>query len=181
MLHSIRLTWTLAIFFVCFTGAELFADGGTATREQAEAFFVMHAGRWSGKVESTIGEAEISKVDSESLNYLDFAYVQSNGLLTMRNYGPRSGGRGFSHYDSIKQVIRSINHGVGGVVTHHEIFPEAGKWIRNSKQVSPEGIVREFNSTIEFLDDNKAIKIDIHLTNGGNPVSSQTNIWRRID
>jgi len=165
---------------VCFTGTEIFADGGTATREQAEAFFAMHAGRWSGKVESTIGEAEISKVDSESLNYLDFTYLQSNGLLKMRNYGPRSGGLGFSHYDSHKKIIRSINHGVDGVVTYHEIFPEHGKWIRNSKQVSPDGMVREFNSTIAFLDNNKTIKIDIDRTEGGKIVSSQTNIWRRI-
>ncbi len=164
-----------------FAGQELVANDGMASLDQAESFFGMHAGRWSGKVQSTIGEAEISKVDDESLNYLDFEYIKSNGLLTMRNYGPRSGGRGFSHYDAQKKVIRSINHGVGGVVTHHEIYPEDDHWSRTSKQISPDGSMREFTSTIKFLDDNRTIQIEIHLTKNGKVVSSQTNVWRRIE
>ncbi len=181
MLRSIRVNHALLIVFVIFAGQDLLADGGTASREQADAFFAIHSGRWSGKVQSTIGEAEVSQVDDESLNYLDFDYIKSNGLLTMRNYGPRSGGRGFSHYDARKKVIRSINHGVGGVVTHHEIYPKDGHWGRTSKQISPDGSAREFTSTIKFLDDNRTIHIDIHLTKNGEVVSSQTNVWRRIE
>lgn len=181
MLRSIRMNQILLFVCVLFAGQNLFADGGAASRDQADAFFAAHAGRWSGKVQSTIGEAEISKVDEESLNYLDFDYIKSNGLLTMRNYGPRSGGRGFSHYDAVKKVIRSINHGVGGVVTHHEIYPKNGHWNRTSKQINPDGSMREFTSTIKFLDNNRTIQIDIHLMKNGEKVSSQTNVWRRIE
>ncbi len=181
MLRSIRINQTLFIVCVLFAGQEVVADGGTASRDQADAFFALHAARWSGKVQSTIGESEISKMDDESLNYLDFDYIKSNGLLTMRSYGPRSGGRGFSHYDARKKVIQSINHGVGGVVTHHEIYPKDGHWGRKSKQISPDGSMREFTSTIKFLDDNRTIHIDIHLTKNGEVVSSQTNVWRRIE
>ena len=181
MLRSIRMNQILLFVCVLFVGEHLLADEGTASRDQADAFFALHAGRWSGKVQSTIGEAEISKVDEESLNYLDFDYIKSNGLLTMRNYGPRSGGRGFSHYDAVKKVIRSINHGVGGVVTHHEIYPKNGHWNRTSKQINPDGRMREFTSTIKFLDNNRTIQIDIHLTKNGKVVSSQTNVWRRIE
>lgn len=78
MLRSIRINQTLFIVCVLFAGQEVVADGGTASRDQADAFFALHAARWSGKVQSTIGESEISKMDDESLNYLDFDYIKSN-------------------------------------------------------------------------------------------------------
>ena len=164
----------------CFTIQGAFSESGSTSREQANAFYALHEGRWIGKVQSTIGEAEINKVDNEALNYLDFEYLKSNGLLSMRNYGPRSGGRGFSHYDAEKKVIRSINHGVGGVVTHHEIYPQGGAWIRTSRQILSDGTTKEFDSTIKFTDNNQTIEIEIRQSKDGKVNSSQTNIWRRI-
>ena len=156
------------------------ADPGSLSREEANEFFAAHDGRWIGKVEATIGEAEISKVDGEALNYLDMDYLRSNGLLSYRNYGPRSGGRGFSHYDPEKKVILGINHGVGGVVTYHEIHRGDEAWIRTSKQVLADGTSREFYSTIKFADNNQTIEIEIHQSEDGKGGSSQTNVWRRI-
>ena len=99
----------------------------------------------------------------------------------MRNYSPRGGGRGFSHYDSINKLIRSVNHGVGGVVTYHEITGAGKDWARTSRQVLPDGTTKEFESTIKFVDNNQAIEIEIHQLKDGKVISSQTNIWRRIE
>lgn len=180
MLRPIRVNQTLILVVFIFVGQGLLADDGTATRDQADAFFALHVGRWSGKVQSTIGEAEITKVEDESLNYLDIDYIKNNHLMTLRTYGPRGGGRAFTYYDASKKVIRSINHGVGGVVTHHEIYPKDGSWSRKSQQIAPDGSKREFTSTIKFLDDNQTIQVDINLTKNGELISSQTNVWRRI-
>lgn len=157
-----------------------FAETGTLSREEANVFLALHQGRWIGKVQATIGEAEIKKVDDEALNYLDFEYLESNGFVSMRNYGPRSGGRGFTHYDAEKKIIRSINYGVGGVVTHHEIHPKDGAWFRTSKQILADGSSREFKSTIRFIDNNQTIKIEIRQNGDETEDSTQTNIWRRI-
>lgn len=185
-MRSFRMVFrTLLFMSMLVFGQGILAEDPPTSRDQANAFFEMHEGRWRGKVQSTIGEAEINKVDEEALNYLDFHYVKKNGLLTMRNYGPRSGGRGFSHYDSIKKCIRSINHGVGGVVTYHEITARGKSWIRTSKQVFPDGSTREFYSTINFTDNNQAIEIEINHVEGPEGlqavISSQTNVWRRIE
>ena len=106
-MHAVKLIFpTTLLLSVLVLGQQVFAEDSTTSREQANAYFAMHEGRWSGKVQSTIGEAEINKVDEEALNYLDFDYVKNNGLLMMRNYSPRGGGRGFSHYDSINKLDR---------------------------------------------------------------------------
>lgn len=165
-------------FYLCQVAS---ADPGSLSREKADEFFALHEGRWIGKVEATIGEAAMNKVDTEALNYLDMDYLKSNGLLAYRNYGPRSGGRGFSHYDAEKKVIRGINHGVGGVVTYHEIHLGDGAWIRTSKQVLADGTTREFYSTIKFTDNDQTIRIEIRESKDGKEGSSQTNIWRRIE
>ena len=162
-------------------GQQLLAQDTTMSREQANAFFEIHQGRWCGTVQSTIGEAEVSKVDEEALNYIDFDYVKDNGLLVLRTYGPRGGGRGTYHYDSIKKLIRAINHGVGGVVTHHEIVRTGKDWARTSTQVLPDGATREFKSTIKIFDNNQAIKVEIHQLKDGKVISTQTNVWRRIE
>jgi len=165
-------------FYLCPEGS---ADPGSLSREKANEFFAIHEGRWTGKVKATIGEAAMNKVDGESLNYLDMDYLESNGLLSYRNYGPRSGGRGFSHYDAEKKVIRGINHGVGGVVTYHEIYQGDEAWIRTSKQVLADGTTREFYSTIRFTDNNQTIQIEIWQSKDGKEGPSQTNVWRRIE
>ena len=181
-MHAVKSIFpTTLLLSVLVLGQQVFAEDSTTSREQANAYFAMHEGRWSGKVQSTIGEAEINKVDEEALNYLDFDYFKNNGLLMMRNYSPRGGGRGFSHYDSINKLIRSVNHGVGGVVTYHEITGAGKDWARTSRQVLPDGTTKEFESTIKFVDNNQAIEIEIHQLKDGKVISSQTNIWRRIE
>ena len=155
-------------------------EGVKVSKEHFEAFCRMHVGEWKGKVASTIGEVEITKSDEESVNYLDWDYNPRTMLLSTSHYGPRGGGKGVFYYDARAKVIRSKGFGNGGVVTHHEMFPEDDHWFRATTQVLPDGTLRRFKSTIRFSDNNNTITVVIHLVEGDRVVSTQTNVWNRI-
>ena len=118
---------------------------------------------------------------SEEINLTGLAVFMRLMWRQTQLHTTRSGGRGFSHYDAEKKVIRGINQGVGGVVTYHEIYQGDEAWIRTSKQILADGTTREFYSTIRFTDNNQTIQIEIWQSKDGKEGPSQTNVWRRIE
>ena len=151
------------------------------TLEQYEEFSRIHHGYWKGTVSSTIGEEEITRETRKEAVYLDFVYEEDRKLTTTTGYGPRGHGSAITFYDPARKVIRSTGLAIGGALTEHTMTRRDDHWYRESTQTTLDGKQRKFRSTIRFSNQNNTITIVIDLVDGDRVISSQTNVWNRVE
>ena len=86
-----------------------------------------------------------------------------------------------TYYDVVAKKIRVTDVSSSGLVNQHKIHREGDKWIRLTHQTTPDGTSREFMSTVTWSDNGNTITVVINRMKAESIVSTQTNVWHRVE
>ena len=175
---------TLLIIVGLCLGVSGFAETAT-TRKDFDAFCAAHLGLWSGEVASVIGESVVGEKGNSETYYWESQLTNDGKLLTHKNVGPRGSSTLMTYYDIASKKICTTGVSSNGLVNLHKMHREMQsdgrvKWIRYTHQTAPDGMIREFKSTITFSENNNKITVVINRMKAESVVSTQTNVWHRV-
>ena len=174
----------LIIVGLCF-GVSGFAQTAT-TRKDFNAFCAAHLGLWAGEVASVIGESVVGEMGDSETYYWEGQLVNDGKLLTHKSIGPRGSSTLMTYYDIASKKICTTGVSSSGLVNQHKIHREMQsdgrvKWIRHTHQTAPDGTIRKFMSTITWSDNGNTITVVINRMKAESIVSTQTNVWHRVE
>ncbi len=167
----------IAIFCLVVSG---YSEAET-TRKDFDEFCANHIGLWTGEVASIIGESRVGKKGESETYYWESKLTNGGKLLTNKSVGPKGSSTLVSYYDIVSKKICTTGVSSSGLVNQHKIHREGDKWIRLTHQTSPDGTIREFMSTVTFSKNENAIIVVINLMKDKSIVSTQTNVWHRVE
>ena len=130
---------------------------------------------------SVISRADVGEKGDSATNYWEAKLANDGKLLTHKNVGPRGSSTLMTYYDIASKKICTTGVSSSGLVNLHKIHREGDKWIRLTHQTAPDGMIREFMSTITWSDNGNTITVVINRMKAESIVSTQTNVWHRVE
>ena len=151
------------------------------TREDFEEYCAALVGRWSGEVNSVIGETNVTNTQEETQNYfLEFRRSEGGHALIMEQVSARQNASGTIYYNAASRQVRMTQTSSDGVVNQEVLYREGDAWIRHTEQTAVDGTIREFFSILKFSGDGSTMTIRILNKNADGESVEQTNVWHRV-